>query len=142
MVPYKIIKQKYWKVQAQTRRLRSSHPSTKGQRGAVRRNLSLDMRGAAIQGFTSPQEPDLLHGRARFRLAYYCVLFPECTHAELNTFLYNTTPPCEEARFYDPSTLERTRVFLGCHQRQEDSTTTAEPKEAALAQRSGAKNDE
>jgi hypothetical protein len=44
----------------------------------------------------------------RFLLALYCLLFPKCTAAEINCFVYNNTPAGEEQRFF--SGLQITRA--------------------------------
>jgi len=49
----------------------------------------------------------VLTGRMRFLLVFYRILFPKCTAAELNTYLYNNTPPEQEQRFYSGSQISR-----------------------------------
>jgi transposase len=49
----------------------------------------------------------VLQGRTRFLLSLYRVLYPKCTAAEINCFLYNNTPAEEEQRFFSGSQITR-----------------------------------
>ena len=49
-------------------------------------------------------------------------MFPKCTQAEMNVFLYNSTPPFEEARFYSRSQITCAEDRLGLS-RKRGSTT-------------------
>jgi transposase len=49
----------------------------------------------------------------RFLLVLYRILFPKCTAAELNVYLYNNTPPGQEQRFYSGSQITRAEDECG-----------------------------
>jgi transposase len=65
----------------------------------------------------------VLTGRMRFLLVFYRTLFPKCTAAELNCFLYNNTPPEQEQRFYSGSQI--TRAEDDCGLTRKRGATTA-----------------
>ena len=72
----------------------------------------------------------VLKGRMRFLLVHYRILFPKCTAAELNCYLYNVTPPGQEQRFYSGSQITRAEDDSGLTRKR--GATTA--RQAMLPQ--------
>jgi hypothetical protein len=64
----------------------------------------------------------VLTGRMRFLLVFYRILFPKCTAAELNCYLYNNTPPEQEQRFYSGSQITRAEDDSGLTRKQGATT--------------------
>jgi hypothetical protein len=61
----------------------------------------------------------VLRGRQAFHLAFYRILYPKATAAEINTYLYHT---CGGVRLFDPSQISRAEDRLGLS-RKRGSTT-------------------
>lgn len=98
-----------------------NHPA---KRTTYRWNHRRDERGSYIPYIMNGNNPaTTLQGFMLFQLAMYRLAFPKCTHAELNAFLFNSTPLFEEPRFFAASQLSRAEDMLGLSLKR--SSTTA-----------------
>ena len=64
----------------------------------------------------------VLRGHMQLMVAVFRIMFPKCTQAEMNVYLFNSTPPFEEARFYSRSQITCAEDRLGLA-RKRGSTT-------------------
>ena len=58
-----------------------------------------------------------LRGHMQLIVAVYRTMFPKCTQAEMNVFLYNSIPPHEEAYFYSQSQITCAEDWIGLSQK-------------------------